>query len=200
MAKANFKRIEDSSTIDDIDIEDGAFIVTGDGKTYVDFGTNRIPTSGTPDSQMSNTSRNTVENKVIKEYVDDNLTNFMNKPILLWENQDPYTVFNEQQITLNSDDYDMLCIIATSWNRAGYRKSVSVITSKNISGLLQTQFVSDIGEMYIGTRVVEYIDDTHFTVRNALGVGGQSITTVRQNNEVLIPRYIIGYKTNLTFE
>ena len=79
MAKASFKRIEDSSTIDDIDIEDGAFIVTGDGKAYVDFGTNRIPTSGTPDSQMSDVSRNTVENKVIKEYVDaldDRLSTF----------------------------------------------------------------------------------------------------------------------------
>lgn len=79
MAKVNFKRIEDSSTIDNVDIEDGAFIVTGDGKTYVDFGTDRIPTSGTPDSQMSDVSRNTVENKVIKEYVDaldDRLSTF----------------------------------------------------------------------------------------------------------------------------
>ena len=79
MAKVNFKRIEDSSTINDIDIEDGAFIVTGDGKTYIDFGTDRIPTSGTPDSQMSDVSRNTVENKVIKEYVDaldDRLSTF----------------------------------------------------------------------------------------------------------------------------
>lgn len=79
MAKVNFKRIEDSSTIDNVDIEDGAFIVTGDGKTYVDFGNDRIPTSGTPDSQMSDVSRNTVENKVIKEYVDaldDRLSTF----------------------------------------------------------------------------------------------------------------------------
>lgn len=79
MAKVNFKRIEDSSMIDDIDVDDGAFIVTGDGKTYVDFGTDRIPTSGTPDSQMSDVSRNTVENKVIKEYVDaldDRLSTF----------------------------------------------------------------------------------------------------------------------------
>ena len=71
MAVVNFKRIEDSANINNIDIEDGAFIVTGDGKIFVDYGTDRVATSGTPDSQMSDTSRNTVENNVIKEYVDN---------------------------------------------------------------------------------------------------------------------------------
>lgn len=70
MAKVRFKRIQDSTNIGDLNIEDGSFIVTGDGKTYIDYGTNRVPTSGTPDSTMSDSSRNTVENKVIKEYVD----------------------------------------------------------------------------------------------------------------------------------
>ena len=70
MAVVNFKRIEDSANINNIDIEDGAFIVTGDGKTFVDYGTDRVATSGTPDLQMSGTSRNTVENRVIKQYVD----------------------------------------------------------------------------------------------------------------------------------
>lgn len=74
MAKVNFKRIEDSSQIDDVAIEDGSFIVTGDGKSYIDYGENRVPTSGTPDSAMSDSSTNTVENKVIKEYVDDTVT------------------------------------------------------------------------------------------------------------------------------
>ncbi len=73
MAKVRFKRIESSNNIDNIDIVDGNFIVTGDGKSYIDYGTNRTPIAGTPDSEMSDTSRNTVENKVIKEYVDDSL-------------------------------------------------------------------------------------------------------------------------------
>ena len=71
MAKVNFKRIENSENINTIDINDGNFIVTGDGKSYIDYGTDRNPTSGTPDMEMSDSSRNTVENKVIKEYVDD---------------------------------------------------------------------------------------------------------------------------------
>ena len=71
MAKVNFKRIENSENIDTIDVVDGNFIITGDGKSYIDYGTDRIPTSGTPDTEMSDTSRNTVENKVIKEYVDN---------------------------------------------------------------------------------------------------------------------------------
>jgi hypothetical protein len=73
MAKVLFKRIEDSGNINNIEIEDGSFIVTGDGKTYVDYGEDRIPTSGTPDTEMSDRSRNTVENNVIKEYVDNNV-------------------------------------------------------------------------------------------------------------------------------
>jgi len=73
MGKVNFKRIESSSNIDNINIVDGNFIVTGDGKTFVDYGTNRIPTSGTPDSEMSDTSRNTVENNIVKKYVDDSV-------------------------------------------------------------------------------------------------------------------------------
>ena len=73
MGKVLFKRIEDSANINNIEIEDGSFIVTGDGKIYVDYGEDRIPTSGTPDTEMSDRSRNTVENKVIKEYVDNNV-------------------------------------------------------------------------------------------------------------------------------
>lgn len=71
MAKVNFKRIQNSSQIDNLPVEDGAFIITGDGKSYIDDGNDRIPTNGTLDTEMSDTSRNAVENKVIKEYVDD---------------------------------------------------------------------------------------------------------------------------------
>ncbi len=42
MAWAKFKRIDDSNNIDDIDFEDGAFIVTGDGKSYIDYDNDRI--------------------------------------------------------------------------------------------------------------------------------------------------------------
>lgn len=43
MAKVLFKRIEDSSLIDNYDVVDGSFIVTKDGKVFVDYESERIP-------------------------------------------------------------------------------------------------------------------------------------------------------------
>lgn len=71
MSKVVFNRIEDSSLIDNYPIEDGSFWVTGDGKTYVDYGDERIAVGGTPDTEMSDRSQNAVQNNVIKAYVDD---------------------------------------------------------------------------------------------------------------------------------
>lgn len=70
MAKVKFKRYNTKDEALNSEIEDGSFIVTKDGHTYIDYGADRIPTSGTPDNTMSNISENTVQNKVIKEYVD----------------------------------------------------------------------------------------------------------------------------------
>lgn len=74
MAKVKFKRIQDSSDIQNVNIEDGSFIITGDGKSYIDYGNERVPTNGTPDTEMSDISHNSVENKVVKKYVDDNIS------------------------------------------------------------------------------------------------------------------------------
>ena len=71
MAKVEFTRVETNDDIENIDIKDGRFIVTGEGKAFVDYGENRIGIGGTPDTQMSDSSTNSVENRVIKEYVDD---------------------------------------------------------------------------------------------------------------------------------
>lgn len=46
MAKVIFKRIEDSADIGDISITDGQFIVTKDGKIYIDYGVTRSEISG----------------------------------------------------------------------------------------------------------------------------------------------------------
>ena len=73
MAKVKFKRYNTKDEALNSEIEDGSFIVTKDGHTYIDYGADRIPTSGTPDNTMSNTSENTVQNKVIKKYVDDGI-------------------------------------------------------------------------------------------------------------------------------
>lgn len=199
MAKVNFKRIEDSSLIDNYDIEDGSFWVTGDGKTYVDYGTERIAIAGTPDTQMSDISRNTVENKVVKEYIDTQINDLNTNlsPILLWSNPNPNNVFSLQQITLNSDDYDMIEVIGISWNATGYRKRVSVKAPKGESLLLTTQFVTAGNSFYIASRVLDHVNDTLYTVDNCRAVDNGNISSLLTNNEVLIPYLIIGYKTGL---
>lgn len=72
-AKVSFKRISDSGLIGNVLIEDGSIIVTGDGKTYVDFGETRVPILGTLDSYMSDRSQNAVENQAIKAYIDEKI-------------------------------------------------------------------------------------------------------------------------------
>lgn len=73
MAKVTFRRFLTDNEARSSDIIDGQFIVTKDGKSYIDYGTDRVPTNGTLDKQMSDTSLNGVENKVIKKYIDDNI-------------------------------------------------------------------------------------------------------------------------------
>lgn len=73
--KVEFKRVQTDAEVENIDIKDGQLIYTGTGKTYMDYGNQRIPTgsggsSVDVDTEMSDTSTNAVQNKVIKEYVD----------------------------------------------------------------------------------------------------------------------------------
>lgn len=71
MAEVVFKRVENSSSLNNIPIVDGSFYVTKDGKTFIDYGNERVAVGGTPDAQMSDVSTNSVQNKTVKEYVDD---------------------------------------------------------------------------------------------------------------------------------
>lgn len=71
MANVLFKRLEDSSLLDNIPVVDGSFYITKNGKTFIDYDDDRIPVAGTPDTQMSDTSTNTVQNNIIKQYVDN---------------------------------------------------------------------------------------------------------------------------------
>ena len=74
MAKVLFKRYETDLEATESDIIDGQFIVTKEGTSYIDYGEERIPTNGTLDDEMSSYSMNGVQNKVIKEYVDNKIT------------------------------------------------------------------------------------------------------------------------------
>lgn len=199
MAKVNFKRIEDSGNIDNIEIEDGSFIITGDGKTYVDYGDDRIPTSGTPDTEMSDMSRNTVENNVIKNYVDNKVNDVNGK--ILWANPNPTSAFTPQIITLNSNDYDVLEIF--------FKVSTSATSTKSYS----TRFLKGYGTQLINvinlnegvsqptgarSRDVDYVNDTKLHFKNGLVRDNGTQTSVPDvRNDILIPLYIVGYKTGL---
>lgn len=192
MAKVNFKRIQNSSQIDNLPVEDGSFIVTGDGKTYVDYGTSRIPTSGTPDSTMSDSSRNTVENKVVKEYVDGEISSL--KPILLWENSSPYSAFASTTIELSSSDYDFLEIYYNNYNNDGFKQLHCIKIPKGYNGMMNANFVNQ-NYIYVSMRAVTYTDATHLLIHSGLGrwLNGQSWTTETQNN-TCIPFRVYGYK------
>ena len=187
MAKTLFKRIEDSAYINNLEIEDGSFIVTGDGKTFVDYGENRIATSGTPDIQMSSTSTNAVQNKTIKSYVDGEIS-IMNTNLggkILWTNSNPTSEFASQNITLNSSDYDMLLVL---FKRA--RDGDDLVSEITIKGY-GMRVVTVAGDGGTRRRVLSYVNTNTYNVGNGLDSNGTSI------NGALVPLYVIGYKTGL---
>lgn len=115
----------------------------------------------------------------------------------LWTNANPNTSFGSQQIALSSSDWDMIEIIANSWNTSGYRNYVSVKLPKGISGILQSNFETNANTMYFASRVITYNDTTHLTFGKGRGVDGSDTGSIHDNNDVLIPVYVIGYKTGL---
>ena len=194
MAKVNFKRIEDSASIGDYPIEDGSFWVTGDGKTYIDYDENRIGVGGTPDIQMSDVSRNTVENNVIKEYVD---SNFQKNGQILWTNPNPTTAFEPQNIILSSSDYDMLEIYYYDWvDTDSFKDLMCQKTIKGYSTKLTMQLTYS-GNSYAGNRRILYVNDTTLQVNNNYRIIDNSSFNTTAFNKWNVPVFIIGYKTGL---
>lgn len=98
MPKVEFKRVQTDEEVENIDIKDGQLIYTGTGKTYMDYGNERIPTgsggsSVEVDTEMSDTSENAVQNKVIKEYVDDQVSSIPEEVII--SNSEPTSTGNK---------------------------------------------------------------------------------------------------------
>lgn len=195
MAKVNFKRIENSENINTIDINDGNFIVTGDGKSYIDYGTDRIPTSGTPDTEMSDTSRNTVENKVIKGYVDT--ISSSHEPFLLWRNPNRNAPFSVQTITLSTDDYDYLEVYYFDWSSSsteGLWDLQCQRVPKGYNTTLITALIS--GNAFAGVRRMQYRSDTEYLVGTCYGIIDNStiLAPPVAKNFWCVPVLIMGYK------
>lgn len=110
MAKVKFKRFLSDGDLDNVSIEDGSFIVTKDGTSYVDYVDERVAFGTTPDTEMSDESIHTVQNKVIKSYVDSEVndvqTNLNKIGKTLWEGS-----FSTGTLTVSGiSDYTMIIV------------------------------------------------------------------------------------------
>lgn len=171
MAKVNFKRIENSENIDTIDVVDGNFIITGDGKSYIDYGTDRIPTAGTPDTEMSDTSRNTVENKVIKEYVDnissDTGSNYLKfgNILICWGVTSSFNIPSSNEVnnditlpqTYKNNNYKVICSLSDG---GAYWASGLAIKGFTLS----TSVIRLIGANYLAGNAIQNVRISYITI------------------------------------
>lgn len=191
MANVLFKRVEDSTQLDNMPVVDGSFYVTGDGKSFIDYNGERLPVGGTPDTEMSDRSRNTVENNVIKQYVDNSII----PRKILWTNPSPLTPFEPKSITLSSDDYDVLEIYYYDWTTSKRMKSVKALKGEKI--LIDASFYSGT-DYYVASREMTYNSNTSYSVGNCVSLYGTTTTAiVNPINFVCVPVKILGYKTGL---
>ena len=164
MAKVQFKRIEDSSNIDNIPVVDGQLIYTKDGKHYTDYGQERVEL--TPESSSGGGG------------------------VLLWTNPNPNSNFNEQTITLRSGDYDVIEVYASiqALNQTEYMVTSKILKTK-ASTLNSYGYSGD--NLFIYVRGVSYNinDNTKVKIFDC-----HKGTSVSANNQYLIPQYIYGYK------
>lgn len=113
---------------------------------------------------------------------------------ILWTNPNPTKAFEPQNITLSSDDYDVLEIFYADFT--GSNRMMSTKLKKGYASNLQSVFQhNDSG--YIGCRTINYGNDTtiNFTA-NVTVVESQAFSR-RAANDWNIPIYIVGYKTGL---
>ena len=114
---------------------------------------------------------------------------------LLWTNPNPNNGFNPQDITLNSDDYDVLEIYYYDWETSKRMKSVKAIKGENI--LIDTSFYSGI-DYYVASREMTYNSNTSYSVGDCVSLYGTTKTAiVNPINFVCVPVKILGYKTGL---
>lgn len=70
MAKVKFVRKPTDIELQEVAVTDGQFLVSAEGTSYVDYDEERVAIGGSADSEMSDTSINAIQNKVVKAYVD----------------------------------------------------------------------------------------------------------------------------------
>ena len=201
--KVLFKR-KTTDEIEQLEIEDGSLIYNVDnGKTYMDYGNERIQTGGNADTMIyvgdeeptdediklwiDTPTSETKASEIVTEYTESDkvgyCTNYINglNGKILWTNPNPTSSFASQTITLSSDDYDMLEIIYMTFNTNNQVSSVKILKGYN------TRVITSLSNGTVYTRDYTYNSDTSYTIGN----------TTSGNDSNLYPIYIIGYKTGL---
>lgn len=187
MAKVTYKRVQTNDEVSGIPVLDGQLIYSKQGKTFMDYGTDRVPINGTTDSAMSDSSTNPVENRIVKSYVDTQINNlFIPTAQILWTNPDPTaSISTDTTITLSSDDYDVLeCFFITA------NDNFDVDSCRTLKGYNFN--LSSTGYQGMGLRRrISYNSDTSYTISP---YNGEPTT---DQNRYVIPQMIIGYKYNI---
>lgn len=135
----------------------------------------------------------------IKSVVNNNaqeVTNITGQ--ILWTNPNPTSSFSAQTITLNSSEYDML-----EFYFKGGTTGTTMFSEKTLKGY--NTIVNHIVNLNAGVsqptgvrqRQATYVNDTTYTITDALTRDGGSASEPVVENQRLIPLYVIGYKTGL---
>lgn len=195
MAKVKFKRFLSDSDLEREPIEEGSFIVTKDGTSYVDFNNERVAFGGTSDTEMSDESINSVQNKVIKSYVDDakvdiqnaqtDISNLQGK--IVWTNSSPTSSFGAQTITLSEslsgyDFYEILFMQSTADTRMMTTGKIPVGYGTILLWFATTNFYRPTDTTVSGNTI------TFLDCKNGSNV---------IDNTRTIPMYVIAYNTGL---
>lgn len=107
---------------------------------------------------------------------------------ILWTNANPTSTFNEQNITLSSDDYDML-----EFYFKNYKSVDRVNTSTTLKGYGTELIQVTTDAPYIQRRLVNYVNDTTYTIKSFEG----SVFPGNVANDYIIPIYVVGHKAGL---
>lgn len=110
---------------------------------------------------------------------------------ILWTNSSPNSVFAPQDITLNSSNYNYLEIYFKSFTDQNIIKSIKVEKGQN--ALLDCSFFFQ-NSTYIGTRIVEYTNDTTLYANSGRRIIQNAQIVNSEDNGWIIPTKIIGYK------
>lgn len=138
-------------------------------------------------------------NKDILDLINEKETEINNiKGKVLWTNSSPTSAFANQTITLSSGDYEMYEIIFKP-TISGDDNNRLQSSGRIPKGYGTRLFVGYAGAANAGaniySRIVTITSNTQITFDKAYWGYGNTVRT--ENNDLLVPIYVVGYKTGL---